>query len=162
MYLSLPTSQAPHPHLPVIVWEFQAKISKVRKFVPSISLLCPYLCNGFGFLLVFLSQQYRAYYGAFKLVHTIEGDSEDLRALRFLSVISIVDPWIFIIFRTSVFRMLLHKIFIRPLSYRNWYSHSCQKSKMESALWGLCSSGKKDYTTHSKNHDWKKPYNLNP
>ncbi|XP_038166644.1 prostaglandin D2 receptor [Arvicola amphibius] len=77
---------------------------------------------------------YRAYYGAFKLVHTIEGDSEDLQALRFLSVISIVDPWIFIIFRTSVFRMLLHKIFVRPLSYRNWHSHSCPKSKMESAL----------------------------
>ncbi|CAO2590776.1 Prostaglandin D2 receptor [Lemmus lemmus] len=71
--------------------------------------------------------------GAFKLVHTIEGDSEDLRALRFLSVISIVDPWIFIIFRTSVFRMLFHKIFIRPLSYRNWHSHSC-RPKMESAL----------------------------
>nr|XP_048285980.1 prostaglandin D2 receptor [Myodes glareolus] len=77
---------------------------------------------------------YRAYYGAFKPVPNNEGDSGDLQALRFLSVISIVDPWIFIIFRTSVFRMLFHKIFVRPLSYKNWHSHSCQKSKMESAL----------------------------
>lgn len=132
---TLPTSQAPHPHLPVVVREFQAKISKVRKFVPSISLLCSYLCNGLVFcLFVFLPQQFRAYYGAFKPVPNNEGDSEDLRALRFLSVISIVDPWIFIIFRTSVFRMLFRKIFVRPLSYKNWHSHSCQKSKMESAL----------------------------
>ncbi|XP_055468422.1 prostaglandin D2 receptor [Psammomys obesus] len=76
---------------------------------------------------------YRAYYGAFQLVSTAEGDSEDLQALRFLSVISIVDPWIFIIFRTSVFRMLFHKIFIRPLIYRNWHSHSCQTNR-ESTL----------------------------
>ncbi|XP_036031656.1 prostaglandin D2 receptor [Onychomys torridus] len=76
---------------------------------------------------------YRAYYGAFKFVNTTEGDSKDLQALRFLSVISIVDPWIFIIFRTSVFRMLFHKIFIQPLIYRNWHSHSHQ-SKTESTL----------------------------
>nr|XP_006994231.2 prostaglandin D2 receptor [Peromyscus maniculatus bairdii] len=76
---------------------------------------------------------YRAYYGAFKLVNITEGDSEDLQALRFLSVISIVDPWIFIIFRTSVFRMLFHKIFIRPLICRSWHSHSYQ-SKTESTL----------------------------
>ncbi|XP_060023197.1 prostaglandin D2 receptor isoform X2 [Lagenorhynchus albirostris] len=79
---------------------------------------------------------YRAYYGAFKAVHEKNGTAEeieDLRALRFLSVISIVDPWIFIIFRTSVFRMFFHKIFIRPLMYRNWHGNSCGTS-MESRL----------------------------
>ncbi|KAB0389946.1 hypothetical protein E2I00_019074, partial [Balaenoptera physalus] len=79
---------------------------------------------------------YRAYYGAFKAVHEKNGTAEeieDLRALRFLSVISIVDPWLFIIFRTSVFRMFFHKIFIRPLMYRNWQSNSCG-TNMESSL----------------------------
>ncbi|XP_007532117.1 prostaglandin D2 receptor isoform X4 [Erinaceus europaeus] len=78
----------------------------------------------------------RAYYGAFKFVHQkneTDEESKDLLALRFFSVISIVDPWIFIIFRTSVFRMFFHKIFIRPLMYRNWYSNSCQ-TNMESKL----------------------------
>ncbi|KFO29716.1 Prostaglandin D2 receptor [Fukomys damarensis] len=73
---------------------------------------------------------YRAYYGAFKAV---QEEPDDLLALRFLSVISIVDPWIFIIFRTSVFRMFFHKIFIRPLLYRNWNSHFCQ-TNTESSL----------------------------
>lgn len=79
---------------------------------------------------------YRAYDGAFKAVPEKNGASEetkDLQALRFLSVISIVDPWIFIIFRTSVFRMFFHKIFIRPLMYRNWHNNSCQ-TNMESSL----------------------------
>ncbi|ELR57228.1 Prostaglandin D2 receptor [Bos mutus] len=79
---------------------------------------------------------YRAYYGAFKAVPEQNGtteETEDLRALRFLSVISIVDPWIFIIFRTSVFRMFFRKIFIRPLIHRNWHSNSCQ-TNMESSL----------------------------
>ncbi|XP_049753776.1 prostaglandin D2 receptor isoform X2 [Elephas maximus indicus] len=78
----------------------------------------------------------RAYYGAFKAIDEKNGTSEemeDLRALRFLSVISIVDPWIFIIFRTSVFRMFFHKIFIRPLMYRNWHSNSC-RTGLESSL----------------------------
>ncbi|XP_076982871.1 prostaglandin D2 receptor [Tamandua tetradactyla] len=78
----------------------------------------------------------RAYYGAFKAVnqnHGALGEMEDLRALRFLSVISIVDPWIFIIFRTSVFRMFFHRIFIRPLMYRNWHNNSC-RTDMESSL----------------------------
>uniref|UniRef100_A0A8D2CNP4 Prostaglandin D2 receptor n=1 Tax=Sciurus vulgaris TaxID=55149 RepID=A0A8D2CNP4_SCIVU len=73
---------------------------------------------------------YRAYYGA---VYKASEESGDLQALRFLSVISIVDPWIFIIFRTSVFRMFFHKIFIRPLMYRNWHSHSYQ-TDVESSL----------------------------
>lgn len=73
---------------------------------------------------------YRAYYGAFKAV---EEEPDDLLALRFLSVISIVDPWIFIIFRTSVFRMFFHKIFIRPLLYRNWHCHFYQ-TNVESSL----------------------------
>uniref|UniRef100_UPI003D30D84E Prostaglandin D2 receptor,Soluble cytochrome b562 n=1 Tax=Homo sapiens TaxID=9606 RepID=UPI003D30D84E len=58
---------------------------------------------------------YRAYYGAFKDVkekNRTSEEAEDLRALRFLSVISIVDPWIFIIFRSPVFRIFFHKIFI--------------------------------------------------
>ncbi|XP_008068706.1 prostaglandin D2 receptor [Carlito syrichta] len=79
---------------------------------------------------------YRAYYGAFKDVeekNIASEEKEDLQALRFLSVISIVDPWIFIIFRTSVFRMFFHKIFIRPLMYRNWHS-SFYKMNMESSL----------------------------
>ncbi|XP_004681926.2 PREDICTED: prostaglandin D2 receptor [Condylura cristata] len=79
---------------------------------------------------------YRAYYGAFKAVNQTNGtteEAEDLLALRFFSVISIMDPWIFIIFRTSKFRMFFHKIFIRPLTYRSWYSNSC-RSKMESNL----------------------------
>ncbi|XP_006199836.1 prostaglandin D2 receptor [Vicugna pacos] len=79
---------------------------------------------------------YRAYYGAFKTVrekNTTAEEAEDLLALRFLSVISIVDPWIFIIFRTSVFRMFFHKIFIRPLLYRNCHSDSCQ-GNVESSL----------------------------
>lgn len=78
---------------------------------------------------------YQAYYGAFRAVHKENETSEevgDLRALRFLSVISIVDPWIFIIFRTSRFRTFFHKIFIRPLKYRNWYN-SCQ-TNVESSL----------------------------
>ncbi|XP_055990372.1 prostaglandin D2 receptor [Sorex fumeus] len=79
---------------------------------------------------------YRAYYGAFKVdaeKSEAYNESDDLLALRFFSVISIVDPWIFIIFRTSVFRMFFHKIFIRPLTHRHWYNHSCQ-TKVESTL----------------------------
>ncbi|KAG8517764.1 Prostaglandin D2 receptor [Galemys pyrenaicus] len=79
---------------------------------------------------------YRAFYGAFKAVkqtNVTTEETEDLLALRFLSVISIMDPWIFIIFRTSIFRMFFHKIFIRPLMYRNWQSNSCQ-TNMESNL----------------------------
>nr|XP_014709717.1 prostaglandin D2 receptor isoform X3 [Equus asinus] len=81
-------------------------------------------------------RKYRAYRGAFKPVleeNGTTGEAEDLRALRFLSVISIVDPWIFIIFRTAVFRMFFHKIFIRPLMYRNWHSNSC-RTNTESSL----------------------------
>ncbi|XP_002718292.3 prostaglandin D2 receptor [Oryctolagus cuniculus] len=76
---------------------------------------------------------YRAYSGAFKAVDRRSQEADDLQALRFLSVISIVDPWIFIIFRTPVFRMFLHKIFIRPLQYGNWPSSSC-RSHTESSL----------------------------
>lgn len=37
-------------------------------------------------------------------------ENADLSALRFLSVNSIVDPWVFIIFRTSVFRGFVRRI----------------------------------------------------
>ncbi|XP_020015641.1 prostaglandin D2 receptor [Castor canadensis] len=85
------------------------------------------------FALCSLPLIYHAYHGAFSAVSYASEELDSLQALRFLSVISIVDPWIFIIFRTSVFRMFFHKIFIRPLKCRNWHSHSCQ-SNMESSL----------------------------
>lgn len=121
---------------------------------------------------VFPLKQYRAYYGAFKAVtkNRISEEAGDLTALRFISVISIADPWIFIIFRTSVFRMFFHKIFIRPLKYRNWPSNSCQ-THMESNLWqSLTVSGKLRNVSHlpSKNHVKKKErkerkhFHLNP
>ncbi|CAM2116463.1 unnamed protein product [Caretta caretta] len=49
----------------------------------------------------------RAYVGAFAADFN---EKADLTALRFLSVNSIVDPWVFIIFRTSVFRKFLHRV----------------------------------------------------
>nr|XP_025037111.1 prostaglandin D2 receptor [Pelodiscus sinensis] len=49
----------------------------------------------------------RAYVGAFAADFN---ENADLTALRFLSVNSIVDPWIFIIFRTSGFRKVLHRV----------------------------------------------------
>ncbi|XP_059551925.1 prostaglandin D2 receptor [Myotis daubentonii] len=104
------------------------------------------------FTLCFLPLIYRAYYGAFKAVTKKNRTSEeagDLSALRFISVMSIVDPWIFIIFRTSAFRMFFHKIFIRPLTYRNRHINACQ-TQMES----LTVSGKLRNVSHlpSKNH----------
>uniref|UniRef100_A0A8C0H217 Prostaglandin D2 receptor n=1 Tax=Chelonoidis abingdonii TaxID=106734 RepID=A0A8C0H217_CHEAB len=49
----------------------------------------------------------RAYVGAFAADFN---EKADLTALRFLSVNSIVDPWVFIIFRTSVFRKFFHRV----------------------------------------------------
>ncbi|XP_032045154.1 prostaglandin D2 receptor [Aythya fuligula] len=49
----------------------------------------------------------RAYMGAFAADFN---ENADLSALRFLSVNSIVDPWVFIIFRTSVFRMFVRRL----------------------------------------------------
>lgn len=37
-------------------------------------------------------------------------ENADLSALRFVSVNSIVDPWVFIIFRTSVFRTFVRRL----------------------------------------------------
>lgn len=51
--------------------------------------------------------QIRAYMGAFAADFN---ENADLSALRFLSVNSIVDPWVFIIFRTSVFRMFVRRL----------------------------------------------------
>uniref|UniRef100_A0A8C6X570 Prostaglandin D2 receptor n=1 Tax=Naja naja TaxID=35670 RepID=A0A8C6X570_NAJNA len=56
----------------------------------------------------------RAYIGAFA---PDENEAADLTALRFFSVNSIVDPWVFIIFRTSIFRSLLQR-FSRRLSLK--------------------------------------------
>nr|XP_056707119.1 prostaglandin D2 receptor [Euleptes europaea] len=61
----------------------------------------------------------RAYVGA---IAPDYDENADLTALRFFSVNSIVDPWVFIIFRTSVFRTCLHRVSKR-LSY-NRASHS--------------------------------------
>ncbi|NXM05611.1 PD2R protein, partial [Tyrannus savana] len=49
----------------------------------------------------------RAYMGAFA---ADINENADLSALRFLSVNSIVDPWVFIIFRTSVFRSFVRRV----------------------------------------------------
>ncbi|NXI90771.1 PD2R protein, partial [Psophia crepitans] len=49
----------------------------------------------------------RAYMGAFAADFN---ENADLSALRFLSVNSIVDPWVFIIFRTSFFRMFIRRV----------------------------------------------------
>ncbi|NWI56621.1 PD2R protein, partial [Calyptomena viridis] len=49
----------------------------------------------------------RAYLGAFA---DDFNENADLGALRFLSVNSIVDPWVFIIFRTSVFRTFVRRV----------------------------------------------------
>ncbi|KFM02071.1 Prostaglandin D2 receptor, partial [Aptenodytes forsteri] len=49
----------------------------------------------------------RVYMGAFAADFN---ENADLSALRFLSVNSIVDPWVFIIFRTSVFRMFVRRV----------------------------------------------------
>ncbi|NXS66233.1 PD2R protein, partial [Pandion haliaetus] len=49
----------------------------------------------------------RVYTGAFAADFN---EDADLRALRFLSVNSIVDPWVFIIFRTSVFRTFIRRV----------------------------------------------------
>ncbi|NXQ63392.1 PD2R protein, partial [Anthoscopus minutus] len=49
----------------------------------------------------------RAYMGAFAADFN---ENADLSALRFLSVNSIVDPWVFIIFRTSVFRSFVRRV----------------------------------------------------
>ncbi|NXC21163.1 PD2R protein, partial [Corythaeola cristata] len=51
--------------------------------------------------------QIRAYMGAFAADFN---ENADLSALRFLSVNSIVDPWVFIIFRTSVFRTFVRRV----------------------------------------------------
>ncbi|XP_044292204.1 prostaglandin D2 receptor-like [Varanus komodoensis] len=62
----------------------------------------------------------RAYIGAFA---PDSDDSADLRALRFFSVNSIVDPWVFIIFRTSVFRSCLRRVSRRLSSQKAPHSH---------------------------------------
>ncbi|KFV66645.1 Prostaglandin D2 receptor, partial [Dryobates pubescens] len=54
-----------------------------------------------------LLRQVRAYMGAFAADFN---ENADLSALRFVSVNSIVDPWVFIIFRTSVFRTFLRRV----------------------------------------------------
>nr|XP_020633077.1 prostaglandin E2 receptor EP2 subtype-like [Pogona vitticeps] len=61
----------------------------------------------------------RAYVGAFAPDYD---EKADLTALRFFSVNSIVDPWVFIIFRTSVFRSCLRRLSWRLSSRRATHS----------------------------------------
>ncbi|XP_043844163.1 prostaglandin D2 receptor [Dromiciops gliroides] len=79
----------------------------------------------------------RAYFGAFSVGNnknvTLE-EKEDLRALRFLSVNSIVDPWVFIICRTSVFRLFFRKFLRKPLTNRSWSNYNSCKRDTESNL----------------------------
>ncbi|XP_030070533.1 prostaglandin D2 receptor [Microcaecilia unicolor] len=53
----------------------------------------------------------RTYVGAFAA--NFDEDA-DLLAMRFLSLNSVVDPWVFIIFRTSVFRTCIHALCRAP------------------------------------------------
>ncbi|KAL8168679.1 UNVERIFIED_CONTAM: hypothetical protein K2H54_010792 [Gekko kuhli] len=67
----------------------------------------------------------RAYIGAFA---PDDDENADLTALRFFSVNSIVDPWVFIIFRTSVFRTCLHRVSRRLSSKRTSHSQLLETS----------------------------------
>ncbi|XP_053139521.1 prostaglandin D2 receptor [Hemicordylus capensis] len=62
----------------------------------------------------------RAYVGAFAPDFD---EKADLTALRFFSVNSIVDPWVLIIFRTSIFRHCLLRVSRRLSSKRAPHSH---------------------------------------
>uniref|UniRef100_A0A8D0DP50 Prostaglandin D2 receptor n=1 Tax=Salvator merianae TaxID=96440 RepID=A0A8D0DP50_SALMN len=73
----------------------------------------------------------RAYVGAFAPDYD---EKADLTALRFFSVNSIVDPWVFIIFRTSVFRACLRRISRRLSSKRAPHSELLE-------TWGQKGSG---------------------
>ncbi|XP_054827837.1 prostaglandin D2 receptor-like [Eublepharis macularius] len=67
----------------------------------------------------------RAYIGAFAPDYD---ENADLTALRFFSVNSIVDPWVFIIFRTSVFRTCLHRVSRRLSSKKAPHSYLLETS----------------------------------
>ncbi|XP_041121144.1 prostaglandin D2 receptor-like [Polyodon spathula] len=64
----------------------------------------------FIFIICSVPVTVRTYIGAFSQASE-DNEAKDLMALRFLSVNSIVDPWVFIIFRTSLFRMMVHKLY---------------------------------------------------
>ncbi|KAJ8341120.1 hypothetical protein SKAU_G00334110 [Synaphobranchus kaupii] len=66
-----------------------------------------------SFLICSIPVTVRVYIGAFSSYECVpwEEEQRDLSAIRFLSVNSIVDPWVFIIFRTSLCRKLVHKLF---------------------------------------------------
>ncbi|XP_077180171.1 prostaglandin D2 receptor [Paroedura picta] len=67
----------------------------------------------------------RAYVGAFA---PDDDENADLTALRIFSINSIVDPWVFIIFRTSVFRSCLHRVSRRLGSKRAPHSQLLETS----------------------------------
>ncbi|KAJ7345384.1 hypothetical protein JRQ81_001334 [Phrynocephalus forsythii] len=74
----------------------------------------------------------RAYVGAFAPDYD---EKADLTALRFFSVNSIVDPWVFIIFRTSVFRSCLRRLSWRMNARRVTHSHlleTCPRKESDS------------------------------
>ncbi|XP_061468812.1 prostaglandin D2 receptor [Rhineura floridana] len=73
----------------------------------------------------------RAYVGAFSPDFD---EKADLTALRFFSVNSIVDPWVFIIFRTSLFRSCLRAVSRRLSAKRAPHSQLLE-------IWGRKESG---------------------
>ncbi|XP_061118587.1 prostaglandin D2 receptor-like [Conger conger] len=83
----------------------------------------------------------RLYIGAFSSDECAAQEEEkDLLAMRFLSVNSIVDPWVFIILRTSLCRKQVHKLFDKLFPSRaprtaakTPDSHSCEMASRESS-----------------------------
>ncbi|XP_062922251.1 prostaglandin E2 receptor EP2 subtype-like [Mobula hypostoma] len=67
----------------------------------------------------------RAYIGAF---HNVENDGNDLVALRCLSFNSIIDPWVFIILNTTVFRKILSRILCCKITSKRKQLH-CNTDK---------------------------------
>uniref|UniRef100_A0A803YNS6 Prostaglandin D2 receptor n=1 Tax=Meleagris gallopavo TaxID=9103 RepID=A0A803YNS6_MELGA len=86
-------------------------------------------CWGDHLILLYFSQV-RAYMGAFAADFN---EDADLSALRFLSVNSIVDPWVFIIFRTSVFRLFVRRL-CRRLGSRRATLKSAGRGGMGSSV----------------------------
>uniref|UniRef100_A0A3B5M0G8 G-protein coupled receptors family 1 profile domain-containing protein n=1 Tax=Xiphophorus couchianus TaxID=32473 RepID=A0A3B5M0G8_9TELE len=57
-------------------------------------------------------------------VKPFSGDSENFRAFRFYSLNAIMDPWVFIIFRKSVFRHLCSLLSCRFVRLRTCATNS--------------------------------------
>ncbi|KAJ8411885.1 hypothetical protein AAFF_G00155230 [Aldrovandia affinis] len=84
-----------------------------------------------SFLICSVPVTVRVYGGAFSSHKCVPWDEEqrDLSAIRFLSVNPIVNPWVFIIFRTSLFRKQVHKLFAKLcMSRASWTTESAPVS----------------------------------